>query len=54
MSPLWFLAFSKAEAVFSVLKGEDDKNKYPAQLIKPVHGDLTWFLDTEAASLLSE
>ena len=42
----------KAEAVHHVL--EDNKNieEYPAQLIKPEHGDVSWFLDKPAAALL--
>lgn len=46
-----FLVFgsSKAEAVRHVLKGEKDYNKYPAQLIQPVNGDVIWFLDEAAA-----
>jgi len=29
-------------------------DKYPAQLIKSVHGDLLWFADQEAASLIKQ
>ena len=43
---------AKAEAVRDVLKGRQDFDQFPAQLIKPVDGDLQWFLDAEAASLL--
>jgi 6-phosphogluconolactonase len=50
-----FLVFgsSKAEAVKAVIEPVD-KNPmlYPAQLIDPLAGDVTWFLDTEAAALL--
>jgi 6-phosphogluconolactonase len=50
-----FLVFgeSKAKAVKHVL-GNEEKNtsRYPSQLIAPVNGTLTWFLDEEAASLL--
>lgn len=44
----------KAEAVHHVL--EDDKNieEYPAQLIKPVQGDVHWFMDEAAAALLKK
>jgi len=50
-----FLVFgeSKAEAVKHVI--EDDKKNpqlYPSQLIDPVDGSVTWFLDKAAASLL--
>ena len=50
-----FLVFgeSKAEAVQHVL-GDEDKNTtlYPSQLIAPINGTLTWFLDDQAASLI--
>jgi len=50
-----FLVFgeSKAEAVQHVL-GDEEKNttNYPSQLIAPINGTLTWFLDDQAASLL--
>jgi len=42
----------KAEAVHLVLEGEFDPEKYPAQLINPLKGELHWFLDEAAASLL--
>lgn len=50
-----FLVFGegKAEAVKHVI--EDDKKNphlYPSQLIAPIDGSLTWFLDTDAAKLL--
>ncbi|MEO6454826.1 MAG: 6-phosphogluconolactonase [Ginsengibacter sp.] len=37
----------KAEVLKNVL--EDSSNQYPAQLIKPLNGNLHWFLDEEAA-----
>lgn len=50
-----FLVFgeTKAEALKHVIK-DTDKNPelYPSQLIAPIDGKLTWFLDDEAASLL--
>jgi 6-phosphogluconolactonase len=50
-----FLVFgeSKAEAVEHVL-GDEEKNTtlYPSQLIAPINGTLTWFLDDQAASLI--
>lgn len=51
-----FLVFgeAKAKAVHQVLKGPIDTNKYPAQLIHPIHGELHWFLDQAAASLYSD
>lgn len=51
-----FLVFgsSKAEAVYHVLKGGKDYNQYPAQLIQPVNGDVTWFMDEAAAARLRQ
>ncbi|WP_421943781.1 6-phosphogluconolactonase [Pedobacter sp.] len=50
-----FLAFgeNKAEALFHVI-GDEEKNfeKYPAQLINPIDGKLTWFVDEAAVKLL--
>jgi 6-phosphogluconolactonase len=46
------LGQGKAEAVHHVIEDKTDIENYPAQLIKPVDGDLQWFLDTEAAELL--
>lgn len=43
---------NKAEAVRHVLKDETDIQIYPAQLIRPAHGELQWFLDVAAATLL--
>ncbi|MBE7177933.1 MAG: 6-phosphogluconolactonase [Mucilaginibacter polytrichastri] len=40
----------KAEAVREVIKGEPNVPQHPAQLIKPVNGQLHWFMDKEAAS----
>ncbi len=37
----------KAEIVHEVLEGED---KYPAQAVKPTHGQLIWMLDQAAAA----
>jgi 6-phosphogluconolactonase len=42
----------KAEAVHHVLEDEFDPEKYPAQLINPMKGELHWFLDEAATSLL--
>ena len=50
-----FMAFGrdKAEVVRAVLQGRDDGYRLPAQLIRPVGGDLIWLLDEQAASLLN-
>ncbi len=39
----------KAEKVAAVINGADDPKRLPAQLIKPVNGDIHWFLDAAAA-----
>jgi 6-phosphogluconolactonase len=51
-----FLVFgkSKAEAIKNVIEPEEeDSSLYPAQLIKPYEGNVTWFVDQEAADLLN-
>lgn len=45
---------AKAEAVQHVLEDKFDPDKYPAQLIDPGKGELYWFLDEAAASLLKK
>ncbi len=49
-----FLVFGKekAEAIHHVLNDEVNVENYPAQLIKPINGDVRWFLDYAAASRL--
>ncbi len=49
-----FLVFgqNKAIAVQQVIQGKLDPEAFPAQLIRAEHGELDWFLDREAASLL--
>lgn len=50
-----FLVFgeNKAEAVKHVIEDQKKNPKlYPTQLIKPVDGSVTWFLDDAAAALL--
>ena len=44
----------KAIAVHHVLEDEEDIELYPAQLIEPIVGEIEWFLDTAAASMLNE
>ncbi len=48
-----FLAggLAKARIVREVIEGAND-NRYPAGLVRPVRGNLTWMLDRDAASLL--
>ena len=43
----------KAEAVKHVIEGPSDPDKYPAQIIRPGHGEVVWLLDKAAAQLLS-
>jgi len=40
---------SKAEKVREILKKENDFASYPAHLVQPLHGELIWFLDRDAA-----
>jgi 6-phosphogluconolactonase len=40
----------KATALQHVISGKYDPSLYPAQLIKPVNGELHWFLDKNAAA----
>lgn len=51
---IYFITFgaNKAEALAKVFGEEKDFSNYPSQLIKPVNGDLQWFVDEAAASLL--
>jgi len=43
----------KADAVHKVIEGEYNPDEYPAQIVRPTHGEVTWMLDTAAASKLS-
>ena len=42
----------KANAVQTVLQGEYQPDEYPAQIVRPAQGEVTWMLDTAAASKL--
>jgi len=42
----------KANIINTVIAGEQEINKYPAQIVKPETGRLLWFLDKEAAAQL--
>ena len=42
----------KAEILNTVLNTAYQPEKYPAQLIKPVNGNLYWYMDQKAAALL--
>lgn len=43
---------SKAEAVAEILEGSSEPSEYPSKMIQPENGELTWRLDTAAASAL--
>jgi 6-phosphogluconolactonase len=40
----------KADAVHAVLEGDYNPDEYPAQIVRPKQGEVTWMLDTEAAA----
>jgi 6-phosphogluconolactonase len=40
---------TKADAVYNILKGEENMTAYPAQLVRPEDGELLWFMDEAAA-----
>jgi 6-phosphogluconolactonase len=42
----------KADAVAAILEGENKPDEYPAQIIQPPEGEVTWMLDSAAASKL--
>lgn len=42
----------KQDAVKAVLEGEFQPDEYPAQIVKPTKGEVTWMLDTAAAGKL--
>lgn len=42
----------KADAVHAVLESEYQPDEYPAQIVQPGRGEVTWMLDTGAASKL--
>ena len=42
----------KADTLKAVLEGNRQPDRYPAQLIQPTHGEVTWFLDHSAAGRL--
>ena len=43
---------SKADVLAEVLQGRRDPSRYPAQLIHPLTGEVTWFVDHAASSKL--
>lgn len=44
----------KAPALKEVIEGEYDPEVYPAQIVKPVEGNITWLLDEGVTTLLSK
>lgn len=44
---------TKAQVLKEVIEGPPDHTRLPAQLIKPVHGEIYWLLDQGAAALLN-
>ena len=44
----------KADAVHAVIEGDYQPDEYPAQIVQPVKGEVTWMLDKEAASKLNK
>ena len=43
----------KADILNTVLTAPYQPGKYPAQIVKPLDGNLYWFMDNKAAHLLS-
>jgi len=43
----------KAEAVQAVIEGDYQPDEYPAQIVRPPNGSVTWMLDVPAASKLT-
>ena len=39
----------KADALHAVLEGEYNPDEYPAQIVRPPNGEVTWMVDTAAA-----
>ena len=44
----------KQDAVQAVLEGEYNPDEYPAQIVRPERGEVTWMLDTQAAGKLTK
>jgi 6-phosphogluconolactonase len=40
---------NKADALHEVIEGKYNPDLYPSQVIKPQHGELHWFVDSDAA-----
>ena len=44
----------KQDAVQAVLEGNYNPEEYPAQIVRPEKGEVTWMLDTQAAAKLTK
>ena len=44
----------KAEALQAVLEGPYQPDEYPAQIVRPTKGEVTWIIDTAAAAKLKQ
>ena len=44
----------KADAVHAILEGEYQPDEYPAQIVRPPNGEVTWMLDAAAAGKLTK
>jgi 6-phosphogluconolactonase len=44
----------KDQAVQAVLEGQYQPDEYPAQIVRPTNGEVTWMLDKAAAALLKK
>ena len=42
----------KADALHAVLEGEYQPDEYPAQIVRPIHGEVVWMLDKDVAKNL--
>ena len=45
---------NKADALYEVLEGDRNPEKFPAQLLSPEEGEVTWFVDGAAAAKLAD
>ena len=43
----------KADVVHTILEGDYQPDEYPAQIVRPTNGEVTWMLDTAAAGKLT-
>jgi 6-phosphogluconolactonase len=43
---------AKAERLRAVIAGEHNPDELPSQIVRPLHGQLTWLVDTDAAARL--